>query len=940
MKNKLLLTLILLVGVLVKGFSQAPPAPDATTDQYFCSQNAWALIGEDQDYLSDLQIFPDTVGWSINWYTDAALTNPVANPSTETLVDGTTYYVTQTDDLGNESPAQEITVVENDCACIKDPTFEDQNGNPSARGYEFVQFIGISEHRTCGQLMNGANAFTMGAVDAPMNSSSYANLVTPGQVPDFINSGGASLAAQYQVNLPRTNPSNPSSSHAMVLNKGAEYGGPNAQTNISAMQKQFIAGEIFAFSFDLFIQNPGHLPETQPFVQVRLYDLNGDVVRERCLVSDPEDCLFNQAGTGSNQVLYPGWTCLKFNTSDFQGEPLMLEIVTAFCTPSQHFSTIYIDDIYVGEDRPDVCGDSAFGYASVEQVSGGVNSCYISEEDVVQNSCTPTGQTQIPGFPLEICGFYDLPISTGNPAAIGDIALNIIQNNTVVGTVTNYTQGSTTNEFCFTINASDINVIPYGDFTFDLDVDFDLDCGTPYDFAISDDTTYDLCPTTGCPEALETCDSSGNGTGNFDLTDAIPDIRGNWTANDLDITFYDNQIDALDGTTAGISDPTNYINTTPNNQIVYARIDWNPNGATSSDCYYLVEVELIVSVSPDVSLPTEVVLCEGDTVANIIATPSNIQDLQDVSYQWFRNGVQLPHTGSYYGATQAGIYEVIVSEYDCETSMTVEVIDVDFDIDLGDVNPLEVCGEDGSVVLSAEIDDNSTPAINEADLTYLWSTGETTKDITVTTAGNYSVEVSYLTCSETADIDVSVATLPNTVEIQDITKCRGEEVDVTLEVTNISAPDLEYIWYLDGGVIAGATSSTIMVEDEGTYTVEVNEIGSDFCFASEEFNVSYYANADCVITQGISPDTTPGENDCLDLEFLADRAGIENIKLYSRYGRLVFEEDDYVNTFCGQNMDGDELPTGTYYYVLVLESEDEIFDQVVKGWIYINREAN
>ena len=117
-------------------------------------------------------------------------------------------------------------------------------------------------------------------------------------------------------------------------------------------------------------------------------------------------------------------------------------------------------------------------------------------------------------------------------------------------------------------------------------------------------------------------------------------------------------------------------------------------------------------------------------------------------------------------------------------------------------------------------------------------------------------------------------------------------------------------------------------------------MGSDFCFASEDFTAEFYDNAGCVITEGLSPDTTPGQNDCLDLKFLSDRTGVDNIKLYSRYGRLVFEQDDYVDTFCGQNMDGDTLPTGTYYYVLVLDGEDPIFGSVVKGWVYINREAN
>ena len=38
------------------------------------------------------------------------------------------------------------------------------------------------------------------------------------------------------------------------------------------------------------------------------------------------------------------------------------------------------------------------------------------------------------------------------------------------------------------------------------------------------------------------------------------------------------------------------------------------------------------------------------------------------------------------------------------------------------------------------------------------------------------------------------------------------------------------------------------------------------------------------------------------------------------------------------NDDGDDLITGTYFYVIDLEESDDRFSRQEKGWIYINTE--
>src|SRR5690625_4342338 len=148
-----------------------PDAPVFETVQYFCSESAWAKIGEDADYLGDLPIYAEDSDYVLTWYRDSGLTDEVTEPKNKLLVNGDTYYVTQTDANDCESDDLEIIVSEKDCGCVKDAAFEDQNGNPSARGYEFYQFLHndpshIREvHKTCGQSMYGANQIQLGNVD-------------------------------------------------------------------------------------------------------------------------------------------------------------------------------------------------------------------------------------------------------------------------------------------------------------------------------------------------------------------------------------------------------------------------------------------------------------------------------------------------------------------------------------------------------------------------------------------------------------------------------------------------------------------------------------------------------------------------------------------------------------------------------------------------------
>ena len=70
-------------------------------------------------------------------------------------------------------------------------------------------------------------------------------------------------------------------------------------------------------------------------------------------------------------------------------------------------------------------------------------------------------------------------------------------------------------------------------------------------------------------------------------------------------------------------------------------------------------------------------------------------------------------------------------------------------------------------------------------------------------------------------------------------------------------------------------------------------------------------------------------NDYLDL----NGYNVKKLSIYNRYGRLVYEKDDYIDEWKGQNFDGKLLPATTYFYVIDYATEGE---NKKMGWIYIS----
>ncbi|MEM5566810.1 gliding motility-associated C-terminal domain-containing protein [Psychroserpens sp. AS72] len=115
------------------------------------------------------------------------------------------------------------------------------------------------------------------------------------------------------------------------------------------------------------------------------------------------------------------------------------------------------------------------------------------------------------------------------------------------------------------------------------------------------------------------------------------------------------------------------------------------------------------------------------------------------------------------------------------------------------------------------------------------------------------------------------------------------------------------------------------------YNIESIDLGEGVCLGGlPSFIQSFFSedNQDSIfVPQGISPNED-GLNDNLDLV----NANVSSLKIYNRYGTLVYTKENYTNEWNGQSNNGSLLPVGTYFLSFIYNN-----DQTHSSWIYLNK---
>jgi len=147
---------------------------------------------------------------------------------------------------------------------------------------------------------------------------------------------------------------------------------------------------------------------------------------------------------------------------------------------------------------------------------------------------------------------------------------------------------------------------------------------------------------------------------------------------------------------------------------------------------------------------------------------------------------------------------------------------------------------------------------------------------------------------------------------------------------DVYTPDnVTYTWTnLTTGASAG-TGASVIITEPGNYEVRVTPVDATTCFAEATIQID---DTSCAIQRGISPGGSDGLNDTFDLSNLE----VRKLSIFNRYGQEVYSFNGaYTDQWGGQGSNGDELPTGTYFYMF-----ERTNGEAKTGWIYINRNNN
>lgn len=370
------------------------------------------------------------------------------------------------------------------------------------------------------------------------------------------------------------------------------------------------------------------------------------------------------------------------------------------------------------------------------------------------------------------------------------------------------------------------------------------------------------------------------------------------------------QLFAQGGTSYSWS-PANTLND-PNSQMPWAiPTDTTLYVVTVTDsnaCVNTDSVLVVVNPLPTANAGPDIDLCLGDT-AQLSASGG-------VNYTWSPN----------FNIDDVGVANPMVWP-DITTDYIVTVADTNncIAMDSLTVNVFRITiGPDTSICATDSVQLN---VAGPAAATWSWSPATGLSDPNVanpwaspaaTTV--YTVTVTDSTgCSDQASVTVTVVDNPVAAfNVEYEPSCDG----ITANFTNLSTNADSYVWDFGDGESSTELDPTHVFPYGGNYTTVLTAVNANGCTdtAMATNNILTFEEYFTINVPNVFTPNNDGFNDRFELNVEGTLGNCIDLKIFNRWGQLMFQSTGPNTTWDGYSLAGVKVPAGTYFYTIQVEN--------------------
>jgi gliding motility-associated-like protein len=335
---------------------------------------------------------------------------------------------------------------------------------------------------------------------------------------------------------------------------------------------------------------------------------------------------------------------------------------------------------------------------------------------------------------------------------------------------------------------------------------------------------------------------------------------------------------------------------------------------------------MVVTINNIPSTPTAIfdALCAGEElILKVVNAPSSI------SYTWTNTSNQTIGTGNEITVTSSATsadeqtYSVVAVQNNCPSTAGTVFVSLK-----PTPSPSIVQGADDitnqTVIICLGVATDLTVANTLGNETITWtrngtSTIGTNQTVTISESGEYEVKADNGTCSATVSTIIDVQEIEVVAQASATAIDLEESVDLSGNVTGDIGNSMTYVWSDEnqGKTYPNSLSITITPEQTDTYQLLVTDQVTGCNGTSESQEVIVYLPLQ--IPNAFTPNGD-GINDVWVIEGLESYPDA-TVLIYNRWGQKIYEKRGGFDYWDGVNLNGKDVTTSTFYYIIYLGDE-------------------